>query len=1079
MLGPGQHEGKDLGFLSNPKLLNTAITRAKFCLVVVGDPMALCSVGDCRVCWKTILSLCSENGTFHYRVPLTQVLSSIRHEQSPTVVPCSFNNRSQIPSLQPYGAVPNPFPFLSTPMDNMNQVHFMTPSRLPLLHSIHLSPNIPVVLATQLPYQPQIHVSATSNGPVRSQFTGNMENFGICSHASDLNTVKNHCSIKNVYSQSESMKHPAHPSLNCLPTAPNSYRYVADNHRTDSTRTLQPSTETGMQRASPPRARLPTPHPYQNPLPTAIFNYCCQDTGSNITSKTNMLPIFSGSERQPKLRPISLSTHHDLAGKNVVCSMENLTVSGHKKSQQVASTKESSLPQPSSEKSALPFQLDSGHQYSTHNGAKPQLQISSDVDVNITGSHLDEVVSSGGRNFPEGIDESGGLLLSAKHKILEESPILSLCQTLRHTIAGSLRNITKSEEAVNVLVENPLGDVTVEIRQNLVSQLALIQKQKSSLEQQQVLNRIMTGAIQERRKQLNSDAVRKVGLLVDDCSMSPRLTHVRKINLDDDDEVQEWYHLRRKDPIVQDYIKSFEILSERAKSRGNEDESESCDISDVGMLGRSLRGWVLQPESAVYFSGYPLYEEHISREKCAKMIENGELTPCTLLVDKSSKGKSATCVVDDPLQKNILIPDRQSMNRAFHTDYVAVEVTLDLEDKDLREGKVVSILQEKHHRQVVCQLSCSQSTVMIPLNNSNPNFSILQSANHAGQTGVAVFDTHGDQLHFQRFVSDVQDKLFLIQFLKWDISYRYPLGFVVKCFDRYTDLNSFLPVLCADYGILNDFPADVTEESETCFPESWRLPDEELRSRLRYEDAFTIDCEGAEELDDAISVRLFVHGIYSVTVHVADVSYFVSKGSSIDKAAQERATSLYVQPSSNLSLPLLPKRLRHICSLLPGRERLAVSIEFIIDSSGKILRSPIHRRSVVVSQRQFSFAEVDGFLSELNTATPSVTSSPLLQSIKILYFLTHELWARRARSGSFQACVEASLDSPSRRMVEELMVLTNTAIAEKLSKLPDSHVAPFRVQQLPRYGSLQKLTSWASESHLNLSEMWFTQFLTG
>ena len=38
----------DFGFLSNAKLLTTAITRAQSLIAVVGDPISLCSVGKCR-----------------------------------------------------------------------------------------------------------------------------------------------------------------------------------------------------------------------------------------------------------------------------------------------------------------------------------------------------------------------------------------------------------------------------------------------------------------------------------------------------------------------------------------------------------------------------------------------------------------------------------------------------------------------------------------------------------------------------------------------------------------------------------------------------------------------------------------------------------------------------------------------------------------------------------------------------------------------------------------------------------------------------------------------------------------------
>ena len=39
----------DYGFLSNIKLLNTAITRAQSLVAVIGDPLALCTVGNCRL----------------------------------------------------------------------------------------------------------------------------------------------------------------------------------------------------------------------------------------------------------------------------------------------------------------------------------------------------------------------------------------------------------------------------------------------------------------------------------------------------------------------------------------------------------------------------------------------------------------------------------------------------------------------------------------------------------------------------------------------------------------------------------------------------------------------------------------------------------------------------------------------------------------------------------------------------------------------------------------------------------------------------------------------------------------------
>uniref|UniRef100_H3ARD5 Probable helicase with zinc finger domain n=1 Tax=Latimeria chalumnae TaxID=7897 RepID=H3ARD5_LATCH len=58
-------EDLDYGFLSNYKLLNTAITRAQSLVAVVGDPIALCSVGRCRKFWERFITICHENQSLH------------------------------------------------------------------------------------------------------------------------------------------------------------------------------------------------------------------------------------------------------------------------------------------------------------------------------------------------------------------------------------------------------------------------------------------------------------------------------------------------------------------------------------------------------------------------------------------------------------------------------------------------------------------------------------------------------------------------------------------------------------------------------------------------------------------------------------------------------------------------------------------------------------------------------------------------------------------------------------------------------------------------------------------------------
>ncbi|KAK7002884.1 helicase with zinc finger domain 2-like isoform X1 [Biomphalaria glabrata] len=55
----------DLGFLSNPRLLNTALTRTQSYVAVVGDPVALCLIGECIQVWRTYLKHCSNMKSVH------------------------------------------------------------------------------------------------------------------------------------------------------------------------------------------------------------------------------------------------------------------------------------------------------------------------------------------------------------------------------------------------------------------------------------------------------------------------------------------------------------------------------------------------------------------------------------------------------------------------------------------------------------------------------------------------------------------------------------------------------------------------------------------------------------------------------------------------------------------------------------------------------------------------------------------------------------------------------------------------------------------------------------------------------
>lgn len=122
----------------------------------------------------------------------------------------------------------------------------------------------------------------------------------------------------------------------------------------------------------------------------------------------------------------------------------------------------------------------------------------------------------------------------------------------------------------------------------------------------------------------------------------------------------------------------------------------------------------------------------------------------------------------------------------------------------------------------------------------------------------------------------------------------------------------------------------------------------DLRSRY----VFTVDPEDARDFDDAISIEAGPDGGFSLGVHIADVSHYVEWGSSVDLDARRRATSVYLV---DRVIPMLPERLSgDVCSLVPGKPRLAMTLDAKIAPDGRVLASEIYP-SVIESRARLSY----------------------------------------------------------------------------------------------------------------------------
>ncbi|GIP34256.1 ribonuclease R [Paenibacillus sp. J2TS4] len=150
------------------------------------------------------------------------------------------------------------------------------------------------------------------------------------------------------------------------------------------------------------------------------------------------------------------------------------------------------------------------------------------------------------------------------------------------------------------------------------------------------------------------------------------------------------------------------------------------------------------------------------------------------------------------------------------------------------------------------------------------------------------------------------------------------------------------------FQLPESFGEEVMSEAQAV-PDSIREEDLQDRRDLRHKRIVTIDGEDAKDLDDAVNVEMLPNGNYLLGVHIADVSYYVTENSHLDREAYNRGCSVYLV---DRVIPMLPHRLSNgICSLNPQVDRLTMSCEMEIDKKGQVVNHDIFTSVIRTAER--------------------------------------------------------------------------------------------------------------------------------
>lgn len=306
--------------------------------------------------------------------------------------------------------------------------------------------------------------------------------------------------------------------------------------------------------------------------------------------------------------------------------------------------------------------------------------------------------------------------------------------------------------------------------------------------------------------------------------------------------------------------------------------------------------------------------------------------------------------------------------------------------------------------------------------------------------------------------------------VRWEKSDKRPVGEVVNVLDAENTNDAAMKEILLENGFPLEFPDDALEVAAR-IPETISEKEIQKRKDIRPVLTFTIDPVDAKDFDDAISFRLLKNGTYEIGVHIADVSHYVEPDNALDKAAYQKATSVYLPDRVN---PMLPEHISNVlCSLRPNEDKLTFSAIFQVTPKAEVKQYWLGK-TIIHSDRRFTYEEVQDIIE--------AKAGDHAEVINILNDLAQKLRKKRFTKGAINFSsqeVRFKLDEKgdpigimvkeskeSHQLIEEFMLLANRYVAENISKIKVKAKPlpfPYRIHDTPDEEKLLPFVAFAKK----------------
>lgn len=416
-----------------------------------------------------------------------------------------------------------------------------------------------------------------------------------------------------------------------------------------------------------------------------------------------------------------------------------------------------------------------------------------------------------------------------------------------------------------------------------------------------------------------------------------------------------------------------------------------------------------------------------------------------------SYGRFGFLITDDD-HEDVYISDRDHLN-AVNNDTVEVKTMKSETGRHNTEGRVMKVLERANDTFVCTYEMLKDGGEAVPIDEKVDMYiEIPEGQEMDATTGARV----------------------IVEVTRWPGEWTDAEGRVTEVIGYKGDKGLDIDIIVAQHRLPHEFSEKVLDEAENL---PWDIRMEKGLTDFRALPIVTIDGPDSKDLDDAVYCEKKANGHFELSVHIADVSRYVTKGSLLDDEAYRRGTSVYL---ADRVIPMLPFQLSNdLCSLNHDEDRYAMSCVMDVSPDGKV-KTELVTPSIVRVARRCNYPEINKAFHEGIMPEDLSHFMPMLQDLKEC---ADALRTDRTRRGALDfdfpeykvildeegtpLRIEKRIRSDAEKMIEDAMIAANEAVARFLEKT--GHTSIYRVHEHPDEEKLNSLKRLIAIMGLDLS----------